>query len=197
MAGRAGRSDAARALLDQSSRHGNTSLGRYELQELGLLSSNRLQIGGAREDPASVHFAEYLQRCWRWLTISFLPHSALRSGCRASFVRHGYPRPSGRTWRRAWSRSPSFWPARGAAMTPGDRDFACECSTAHGGPIDRHEMWTQSIVDEAARVECDHDQQHDGVADRVRPASPVPAPSTSSFNGVLLGVIAWPAPWPA
>jgi uncharacterized membrane protein SpoIIM required for sporulation len=138
-------------LLDQSSRHGLTSLGRYELQELGLLYR---QIGSdlaaLREDPASVHFAEYLQRLLA--RAHHIIYSSQRPSSPAAAVR-SFVREYPRTFRQ--NLAPCLvslaiflaGAAVGAAVTHGDRDFALRVL----GPrmvdtIDRHEMWTQSIV---------------------------------------------------
>ena len=50
-------------LLDQSTRKGFRSLGRSELQELGLLYREiAADLAGLREDRGSVHFARYLNQ---------------------------------------------------------------------------------------------------------------------------------------
>jgi uncharacterized membrane protein SpoIIM required for sporulation len=138
-------------LLDQSSRHGLTSLGRHDLQELGLLYRQvGSDLAALRQDPASVHFAEYLQR--PLARAHHIIYSSRRRSSPVAAVRSfvtEYPRTFRQNLAPCLLSLAIFLAgaAVGAAMTHGDRDFALRVL----GPrmvdtIDRHEMWTQSIV---------------------------------------------------
>jgi len=138
-------------LLNTTSRRGLTALTRRELQELGLLYR---QIGSdlaaLREDPASVHFAEYLQQLLARAHHTI--YSSAERQSRAAAVRFFVDTfPS--TFRQ--SLSPCLvalliflgGAAAGATLTYRDADFRTKIL----GPqmvetIDRREMWTHSIV---------------------------------------------------
>jgi uncharacterized membrane protein SpoIIM required for sporulation len=138
-------------LLDETSRRGLTSLTRHELQELGLLYR---QIGSdlaaLREDPGSVHFADYVQRL-----VARAHHTIYSSADRQnpgaalrSFV-VTYPAAFRQGLAPCVVSLLLFLGAAvtGAALTYRDPDF----KTRVLGPqmvdtIDRREMWTHSIV---------------------------------------------------
>ena len=138
-------------LLDETSRRGLKSLSRQELQELGLLYR---QIGSdlaaLREDPGSVPFADYVQRL-----LARAHHTIYSSADRHNpaaalrFFVVTYPRVFQANLAPCLVSLLLFLGAAlaGAAVTYRDPDF----KTKILGPtmvdtIERHEMWTHSIV---------------------------------------------------
>jgi uncharacterized membrane protein SpoIIM required for sporulation len=138
-------------LLDETSRRGLKSLSRRELQELGLLYR---QIGSdlaaLREDPGSVPFADYVQRL-----LARAHHTIYSSADRQNpaaalrFFVVTYPRVFQANLAPCLISLLLFLGAAlaGAAVTYRDPDF----KTKVLGPtmvdtIERHEMWTHSIV---------------------------------------------------
>lgn len=137
-------------LLDQSARKGFSSLGRSELQELGLLYRQiAADMAALREDGGSVHFARYLNQ------LLARAHNIIYSAQRASpsavlnFFARTYPRVFRRNWNYVQIALLIFVvsAAVGAALTYQDPDFKLSII----GPemvqtIDKREMWTHSIV---------------------------------------------------
>ncbi len=137
-------------LLDQTTRQGLRKLGRSELQELGLLYRQiAADLAALREDRGSVHFARYLnQLLARAHNIIYSAHKASPSALPEFF---------GQTYPRVFRRNVGFVGLAlviflasalvGAVLTYQDPDFKLGIL----GPqmvdtIDRHEMWTHSIV---------------------------------------------------
>ena len=137
-------------LLDQTTRHGLRKLGRSELQELGLLYRQiAADLAALREDRGSVHFARYLnQLLARAHNIIYSAHKASPSALLEFF---------GQTYPRVFRRNVGFVGLAliiflasalvGAVLAYQDPDFKLGIL----GPqmvdtIDRHEMWTHSIV---------------------------------------------------
>jgi uncharacterized membrane protein SpoIIM required for sporulation len=137
-------------LLDQGTRRGFPTLGRTELQELGLLYR---QIAGdlaaLREDRSSLHFARYLNQ------LLARAHNIIYSARKTSpsailgFFTLTYPRVFRRNLRFVQMALAIFAAAGliGAALTFQDPDFKLSIL----GPqmvqtIEKHEMWTHSIV---------------------------------------------------
>jgi uncharacterized membrane protein SpoIIM required for sporulation len=137
-------------LLEQIARQGLRSLTRHELQELGLLYRQiASDLAALHDDPGSAHLAEYVNH------LLARAHHTIYSADRQT------PFAAIRAWIRAY---PSVFrqhrahclvalaifvvaAAVGATLTYHDPDF----KTAILGPemvatIDRHEMWTHSIV---------------------------------------------------
>jgi uncharacterized membrane protein SpoIIM required for sporulation len=137
-------------LLNQSAKNGLKSLSRSELQELSLLyRQTAADLAAIREDRGSVHFARYLNQ------LLVRAHNTIYSGRRAS--------TSAMFW-FFWSTFPSTFRQNlkhcllavliflvaggaGAILTYQNPDFKVKIL----GPqmvetIDRHEMWTHSIV---------------------------------------------------
>jgi len=138
-------------LLDETSRHGLKSLTRHELQELGLLYR---QIGSdlaaLREDPASAHFADYVQRL-----LARAHHTIYSSADRQNpaavfgFFAVTYPRAFKQNLVPCVVSLVIFLgaAAAGAALTYRDPEFKTKVlGPAMVDTIDRREMWTHSIV---------------------------------------------------
>jgi uncharacterized membrane protein SpoIIM required for sporulation len=137
-------------LLDQSTRSGFRSLGRSELQELGLLYRQiAADLATLREDPGSVNFARYLNQ------LLARAHNIIYSAEKASpsaifgFFSSSYPRIFRANWRFVHVALLIFAGAAlvGAALTYQDPDFKLSIL----GPqmvqtIEKREMWTHSIV---------------------------------------------------
>ena len=137
-------------LLERTTNKGFRSLTRFELQELSLLYRQiAADLAALREDRASVHFARYLNQ------LLARAHNTIYSAQRASpsagidYFRHVYPR----VFRQNLSYClASFFLFLGAALvgmavTYHDPDFKVKIL----GPemvetIERHQMWTHSIV---------------------------------------------------
>jgi uncharacterized membrane protein SpoIIM required for sporulation len=137
-------------LLQQSATGGLKSLSRSELQELGLLyRQTAADLAAIREDRGSVHFARYVNQ------LLIRAHNTIYSGRRASpaaifyFFRDTYPTAFRRNVQHCLLAVLVFAIAGlvGAALTYQNPDFKVKLL----GPqmvetIDRHEMWTHSIV---------------------------------------------------
>lgn len=137
-------------LLDQSARKGLSSLGRSELQEVGLLYRQiAADLAALREDRGSVHFARYLNQ------LLARAHNIIYSANKTSpsaifnFFTVTYPRVFRRHWRYVQIALLVFAvsAAVGAALTYQDPDFKLSII----GPqmvqtIEKREMWTHSIV---------------------------------------------------
>ncbi len=137
-------------LLDQSTKSGFRSLGRSELQELGLLYRQiAADLATLREDPASVNFARYLnQLLARAHNIIYSAHKASPSAI-LGFFASTYPRIFRRNLRFVQVALLIFAASAlvGAALTYQDPDFKLGIL----GPqmvqtINKREMWTHSIV---------------------------------------------------
>lgn len=185
-------------LLDETSRRGLRSLTRHELQELGLLYR---QIGSdlaaLREDPGSVQFADYVQRL-----LSRAHHTIYASADRQSlaaavrFFFTTYPRVFRQSLAPCLVSLLIFLGAgaTGAAVTYRDPDF----KTKVLGPemvdtIDRHEMWTHSIVAIKPLASSQIMTNNMSVALTTFAAGITGGVGTVyliAFNGLLLGVIA-------
>jgi len=137
-------------LLDQGARKGLSSLGRSELQEVGLLYRQiAADLAALREDRGSVHFARYLnQLLARAHNIIYSANKTSPSAI-ISFLTVTYPRVFRRHWRYVQIALLIFAvsAAVGAAFTYQDPDFKLSII----GPqmvqtIEKREMWTHSIV---------------------------------------------------
>ncbi|MFZ3266252.1 MAG: stage II sporulation protein M [Terriglobales bacterium] len=137
-------------LLDRSAKRGFRSLGRSELQELGLLYRQiAADLAALREDRGSAHFARYLnQLLARAHNIIYSTHKASPSAI-VRFFTLTYPRIFRRNWRFVQVALLIFMAAAlvGAVLTFQDPDFKLGIL----GPqmvqtIEKHEMWTHSIV---------------------------------------------------
>ena len=137
-------------LLDQSARKGLSSLGRSELQEVGLLYRQiAADLAALREDRGSVHFARYLNQ------LLARAHNIIYSSNKTSpsaifgFFTVTYPRVFRQHWHYVQIALLVFAvsAAVGAALTYQDADFKLSII----GPqmvqtIEKREMWTHSIV---------------------------------------------------
>lgn len=138
------------ALLNQSSKGGLKSLSRSDLQELSLLyRQTAADLAGIREDRGSVHYARYVNQ------LLVRAHNTIYSGHRASpkavvsFFMKTYPAAFRRHLRHVALATAIFAIAGlvGAVITYQNPDFKVKLL----GPqmvetIDRHQMWTHSIV---------------------------------------------------
>ncbi|HEV2470333.1 MAG TPA: stage II sporulation protein M [Candidatus Sulfotelmatobacter sp.] len=138
------------SLLNQSARDGLKSLSRSDLQELSLLyRQTAADLAAIREDRGSIHFARYVNQ------LLVRAHNTIYSGHRASplaalsFFWDTYPAVFRRLWRHCLLAVLVFAIAGlvGAALTYQNPDFKVKLL----GPqmvetIDRHQMWTHSIV---------------------------------------------------
>lgn len=137
-------------LIDDSARRGLSSLGRSELQEMGLLYRQiAADLAALREDRGSANFARYLnQLLARAHNIIYSARKASPSAI-VSFFWVTYPQVFRRHWRYVQLALLIFAVSGvvGAALTYQDPDFKLSIL----GPqmvetIDKHEMWTHSIV---------------------------------------------------
>ena len=137
-------------LLERATRQGFKSLSRSELQELGLLYRQiAADLAALREDPGSVNFAHYLNQ------LLARAHNTIYSAHRASpaaiidYFRQVYPRIFRQNLSYCLTAFFLFLISGmvGVALTYHDPDFKLKIL----GPqmvetIERHEMWTHSIV---------------------------------------------------
>lgn len=137
-------------MLNQSKTGGLKSLSRSDLQELSLLYRQiAADLAAIREDRASVHFARYLNQ------LLVRAHNTIYSGHRASamgvvnFFWKTYPEVFRKNLRHCALATAIFAVAGlvGAILTYQNPDFKVKLL----GPqmvdtIDRHQMWTHSIV---------------------------------------------------
>jgi uncharacterized membrane protein SpoIIM required for sporulation len=137
-------------LVDQSTRRGIGTLGRSELQELGLLYRQiAADLAALREDRGSVQFARYLnQLLARAHNIIYSSQKTSPSSV-LSFFTVEYPRAFRRHWRYVQIALLLFAVSAvvGASLTYRDPDFKLRII----GPqmvqtIEKREMWTHSIV---------------------------------------------------
>lgn len=138
------------SLLQQSAKGGLQSLSRSDLQELSLLyRQTAADLAALREDPGSLHFARYINQ------LLVRAHNTIYSGRRASpwamfsFFWDTYPATFRRNLNQCLLALLIFAVAGlvGAVLTYQNPDFKVKFL----GPqmvetIDRHEMWTHSIV---------------------------------------------------
>jgi len=138
------------SLLNQSTNGGLKSLSRSDLQELSLLyRQTAADLAAIREDPASVHFARYVNQ------LLVRAHNTIYSGHRSSplkalsFFWTSYPAAFRRNLKHCLFALLIFAIAGlvGAVLTYQNPDFKVKVL----GPrmvetIDRHQMWTHSIV---------------------------------------------------
>jgi uncharacterized membrane protein SpoIIM required for sporulation len=138
------------SLLNQSTKSGLKSLSRSDLQELSLLyRQTAADLAALREDRGSVHFARYINQ------LLVRAHNTIYSGRRASpkalfsFFWSSYPSAFRRNLNHVLLATLIFAisGAVGAVLTYQNPDFKVKLL----GPqmvdtIDRHEMWTHSIV---------------------------------------------------
>jgi len=138
------------ALLNQSAKGGLKALSRSELQELSLLyRQTAADLAAIREDRGSVHFARYVNQ------LLVRAHNTIYSGRRASpktiisFFWDTYPAAFRRNLNPCLLSFLIFLVAAivGAVLTYQNPDFKVKIL----GPrmvetIDRHQMWTHSIV---------------------------------------------------
>jgi uncharacterized membrane protein SpoIIM required for sporulation len=138
------------ALLAACGRHGVRALGHRELQELALLyRQTAADLSTARADPASASLAAYLNallgRAHNHL------YTAKAGGVRAAarFFTHQFPRVFRETWPYTAAATAVFLAgvAMGLLLSVADPGFD---RFILGGEmmdtIERHEMWTHSIV---------------------------------------------------
>jgi uncharacterized membrane protein SpoIIM required for sporulation len=137
-------------LLNQSAKSGLKSLSRSDLQELSLLyRQTAADLAAIREDRGSVHFARYINQ------LLVRAHNTIYSGRRASptaifsFFWDTYPATFRRNLNHFLLSVLIFLIAGGvgAILTYQNPDFRVKLL----GPemvetIDRHQMWTHSIV---------------------------------------------------
>jgi uncharacterized membrane protein SpoIIM required for sporulation len=137
-------------LLDQSAKSGLKSLSRSDLQELSLLyRQTAADLAAIREDRGSVHFARYVNQ------LLVRAHNTIYSGRKASpaaifsFFWSTYPASFRRHLNHCLLSFLIFLVAGGvgAILTYQNPDFKVKLL----GPqmvetIDRHQMWTHSIV---------------------------------------------------
>jgi len=137
-------------LLNQSAKSGLKSLTRSELQELSLLyRQTAADLAAIREDRGSVHFARYVNQ------LLVRAHNTIYSGRRASptaifsFFWEIYPSTFRRNLKHCLLSALIFLVGGlvGAVLTYKNPDFKVKIL----GPqmvetIDRHQMWTHSIV---------------------------------------------------
>src|SRR6266850_3739160 len=137
-------------LLNQSAKGGLKALSRSELQELSLLyRQTAADLAAIREDRGSVHFARYVNQ------LLVRAHNTIYSGRRASpktifsFFWDAYPAAFRRNLNPCLLSFLIFLVAAivGAVLTYQNPDFKVKIL----GPrmvetIDRHQMWTHSIV---------------------------------------------------
>jgi len=137
-------------LLNQSANGGLKSLSRSDLQELSLLyRQTAADLAAIREDRGSVHFARYVNQ------LLVRAHNTIYSGHRVSpkavvnFFAQTYPTAFRRHLRHCALATLVFAIAGliGAVLTYQNPDFKVKLL----GPqmvetIDKHEMWTHSIV---------------------------------------------------
>jgi uncharacterized membrane protein SpoIIM required for sporulation len=138
------------SLLNQSNRGGLKSLSRSDLQELSLLyRQTAADLAAIREDRGSIHFARYVNQ------LLVRAHNTIYSGHRASplgavsYFWTTYPAAFRRNLKHCLLAVLIFAITGfvGAVLTAQSPDFRAKML----GPqmietIDRHQMWTESIV---------------------------------------------------
>lgn len=137
-------------LLQQSAKGGLKSLSRSDLQELSLLYRQiAADLAALREDPGSVHFARYVNQ------LLVRAHNTIYSGRRGSpwaifsFFLETYPATFRRNMNQVVLAFAIFAVSGvvGAVLTYQNPDFKVKLLGPHMvETIDKHEMWTHSIV---------------------------------------------------
>jgi len=184
------------SLLNQSANGGLKSLSRSDLQELSLLyRQTAADLAAIREDRSSVHFARYINQ------LLVRAHNTIYSGHRASplkavsFFWTTYPAGFRRNLKHCLLAFLIFAIAAlvGAAMTYQNPDFKVKIL----GPrmvetIDRHEMWTDSIVGvkpyESSRI-MTNNMSVSFIAFAFGITAGLGTIYMMAFNGLLIGVI--------
>jgi uncharacterized membrane protein SpoIIM required for sporulation len=138
------------SLLNQSAAGGLKSLSRSDLQELSLLyRQTAADLAAIREDRGSVHFARYINQ------LLVRAHNTIYSGHRASpkaffsFFLDTYPATFRRNLKQCFLATLIFAVAGvvGAVLTYQNPDFKVKLLNPRVvEKIERHEMWTDSIV---------------------------------------------------
>lgn len=138
------------SLLGQVKQHGLHSLGRSELRELGLLyRQTATDLSAVRGDPSSVQQGRYLNQ------LLGRAHNALYGGQKRTFgdvfrfYREDYPRIFRRflPYTLAATAIFIFGALAGTLIALSNPDFMREfLSPAMVSTIEKHEMWTHSVV---------------------------------------------------
>jgi uncharacterized membrane protein SpoIIM required for sporulation len=183
-------------LLNNSSRKGFKSLTRFELQELSLLYRQiAADLAVLREDRGSANFAAYLnQLLARAHNTIYSAHRASPSAVTGFFART-YPRIFRENLRFTMMALLIFLVAGvvASAITYHDPDFKVKIL----GPkmvetIDRHEMWTDSIVGikpQASSLIMTNNMSVSFMAFASGITGGVGTVYMMAFNGILIGVI--------
>lgn len=183
-------------LLERATSKGFKSLSRFELQELGLLYRQiAADLAALREDNGSVHFACYVNQ------LLARAHNTIYSAQRASpsaiveYFRFTYPRIFRQNLSYCLAAFVIFLGSAlvGTALTYNDPDFKVKIL----GPqmvetIERHEMWTHSIVGIKPVASSAIMTNNIGVAFTTFAAGITGGIGTiymMIFNGLLIGVI--------
>ena len=183
-------------LLERTTNKGFKSLSRFELQELGLLYRQiAADLAALREDRGSVHFARYLNQ------LLARAHNTIYSAHRASpaamveYFRYAYPRIFRQNLSYCLAAFFIFLGSAivGVALTYHDPDFKVKIL----GPqmvetIERHQMWTHSIVGIKPVASSAIMTNNMGVAFMTFAAGITGGIGTiymMIFNGLLIGVI--------
>jgi len=184
------------ALLNQSQGSGLKSLSRSDLQELSLLyRQTAADLAAIREDRGSVHYSRYVNQ------LLVRAHNTIYSGHRASakgvltFFTHTYPQCFRRHLRHVMLALGIFAAAGlvGAVLTYQNPDFKVKIL----GPqmvetIDRHEMWTHSILGvkpyESSRI-MTNNMTVGFIAFAMGITAGLGTMWMMAFNGLLIGVI--------
>jgi uncharacterized membrane protein SpoIIM required for sporulation len=183
-------------LLNNSARKGFKSLTRFELQELSLLYRQiAADLAVLREDRGSANFAAYLNQ------LLARAHNTIYSAHRASpsavtdFFARTYPRIFRENLRFTMMALLIFLVAGvvASAITFHDPDFKVKIL----GPkmvetIDRHEMWTDSIVGikpQASSLIMTNNMSVSFMAFASGITGGVGTVYMMAFNGILIGVI--------
>ncbi len=183
-------------LLERATSKGFKSLSRYELQELSLLYRQiAADLAALREDRGSIHFAHYLNQ------LLARAHNTIYSADRASpatmveYLRYTYPRIFRQNLSYCLVAFLIFLASAivGVGLTYHDPDFKVKIL----GPqmvetIERHEMWTHSIVGIKPVASSTIMTNNMGVAFMSFAAGITGGVGTiymMIFNGLLIGVI--------
>jgi uncharacterized membrane protein SpoIIM required for sporulation len=183
-------------LLERATRKGFKSLSRSELQELSLLYRQiAADLAALREDRGSVHFARYLNQ------LLARAHNTIYAARRASpsaaveYFRYDYPRIFRQNLSYTLAAFLIFFGSAivGTGLTFHDPDFKLKIL----GPgmvetIERHEMWTHSIVGIKPVASSAIMTNNLGVAFMTFAAGITGGIGTiymMIFNGLLIGVI--------
>ena len=183
-------------LMDRTQSAGLKSLNRAELRELGLLyRQTAADLGVVRSDLSSVHFAGYLNQ------LLARAHNTIYSGHKTNhfaillFYRDIYPQVFRRNFKYCLFAFILFLGGAviGAILTLQDPDFRLSII----GPrmvqtIERHEMWTHSVVAVKPLASSAITTNNLSVAFTTFAAGITAGIGTMAmitFNGVLIGVI--------